>query len=576
MDVMARNVGIEKPPMHRGRGSVGREIHRGPLPDPLYYLNNFQTVLASLDARYAELLSPEERQFIAHFGALPQAPRALLVRMVMRRGVFFRLTRLNYAEIGETSSAMAPLLDEGWVEVDPFLDVKQLQQLLTKAELIQHFSLSRQCRKLQKSELVNDLRAQYPESLPFSAWCPESTDRLYHLTVDPLCEVFRLLFFGNFHQDWTEFVLTDLGVLTYEKIPASLHSLAFRTRAHIDAFCQLHRGRRSLEGGLPLDEIMSGIPPPITDCDWLEEQRQKLLFQVSRAHEKRGDATSALAVLSACTHRGARLRSIRLHERAHEWEMARDLCITAQESPENETERQQLRRLLSRLNRKLGVAVTKPRAQPGIPTFDFIVDTPTSDCAVEYLVRELLSEQACGDSTIHYVENTLINSLFGLLCWRAIFAPVPGAFFHEFQYAPADLLSGQFYQRRQREFAACFSELESDQYKATMRQQFAAKAGIQCPFVAWGALSRQLLDRALRCFPAAHLRLWFEWIGRDVPENRAGFPDLVQFWPREQRYRMIEVKGPGDRLQDNQRRLLEFCTLHRMPVSVCYVRWAGS
>jgi hypothetical protein len=68
------------------------------------------------------------------------------------------------------------------------------------------------------------------------------------------------------------------------------------------------------------------------------------------------------------------------------------------------------------------------------------------------------------------------------------------------------------------------------------------------------------------------LRVWFEWIVRD-PENRAGFPDLVQFWPLERRYRMIEVKGPGDRLQDNQRRLLEYCVSHGMPVSVCHVQW---
>jgi hypothetical protein len=138
--------------------------------DSLYYLDNFQRVLASLDARYAELLSPEERQFIAHFGVLPQAPRALLVRMVMRRGVFFRRSRLHYTEIGETSSAMAPLLDAGWVKVDPALDVKQLERLLTKGELIQHFSLSRQCRKLKKSELVNCLSAQYPDARPFHGW----------------------------------------------------------------------------------------------------------------------------------------------------------------------------------------------------------------------------------------------------------------------------------------------------------------------------------------------------------------------------------------------------------------------
>jgi hypothetical protein len=44
---------------------------------------------------------------------------------------------------------------------------------------------------------------------------------------------------------------------------------------------------------------------------------------------------------------------------------------------------------------------------------------------------------------------------------------------------------------------------------------------------------------------AAHLRLWFEWIVQDIQANRAGLPDLVQFWPLDQRYRMIEVKAPG-------------------------------
>jgi hypothetical protein len=214
------------------------------------------------------------------------------------------------------------------------------------------------------------------------------------------------------------------------------------------------------------------------------------------------------------------------------------------------------------------------RTPPKVPAFDIVVDRPNSDDAVEYCVRDYLAQQAEGNTAIHYVENGLVNSLFGLLCWKAIFAPIPGAFFHDYQYGPADLSSGHFYQRRHREFAECFAELDSDQYRTTIRHCFAAKAGIQSPFVAWRLLSNQLLDWALTCFPAAHLRLWFEWIARDIRENRAGFPDLVQFWPVEQRYRMIEVKGPGDRLQDNQRRLLEFCVSHQMPVSVCHVRWA--
>ena len=51
-------------------------------------------------------------------------------------------------------------------------------------------------------------------------------------------------------------------------------------------------------------------------------------------------------------------------------------------------------------------------------------------------------------------------------------------------------------------------------------------------------------------------------------------PDLIRFWPAERRYELIEVKGPGDRLQDNQIRWLAYCVQHGMPVRVVDVRWA--
>ncbi|PJI51655.1 nuclease, partial [Methylobacterium radiotolerans] len=59
----------------------------------------------------------------------------------------------------------------------------------------------------------------------------------------------------------------------------------------------------------------------------------------------------------------------------------------------------------------------------------------------------------------HYVENALINSLFGLLCWPAVFAPLPGAFFHPFQRGPADLEAPDFHARRQAQFEACLPSL---------------------------------------------------------------------------------------------------------------------
>ncbi len=91
---------------------------------------------------------------------------------------------------------------------------------------------------------------------------------------------------------------------------------------------------------------------------------------------------------------------------------------------------------------------------------------------------------------MHYVENGLINSLFGLLCWEAIFAAIPGAFFHPFHSAPADLHSADFRQRRAALFEACLGRLEDGSYRDAIRCRYRDKFGLQSPFVYWELLWR--------------------------------------------------------------------------------------
>jgi len=555
-------------------GSTGRLEHqRAVLADPFYYLENFQSALSLLERRYGDLLSSEELQFIGQFAELPRPSRALLVRMIMRNGALFRLSRLRYPEIGDTAEAAAPLIGAGWLE-HPRLDVRQLHRLLTKEELVRCLRLPKALCRLDKSTLLQALVEHHLESRPFEEWCKDTRDRVYRPIVKSLAERLRLMFFGNFHQGWSEFVLAELGIYRYETV--RLQSAPFRRRGHIEALQQLHQCHRDLEEGAGPVEVMTAMPPPIADCEWLEDIRQRLLFQIACVCEKRrDDAPAALAMLLTCRHRGARARAIRLMERLGQWQAARDLCCVARESPESESERQRLRRVLPRLNRKLGIVGDGTGEPPAVATFEVSLEPPQSDRRIELTVRDLLARREAASSSVHYVENGLINSLFGLLFWDAIFAPIPGAFFHDFQSGPADLESDRFLERRRNQFAQRFADLESGDYRSTIRRRFVAKAGIQSPFVAWGLLTRRLLELALRCFPASHLRLYFDWIARDVVDNRAGFPDLIQFWPDQARYRMVEVKGPGDRLQDNQRRLFEFCARHDMPVFVCQVRIAS-
>src|SRR5690606_37977061 len=113
--------------------------------------------------------------------------------------------------------------------------------------------------------------------------------------------------------------------------------------------------------------------------------------------------------------------------------------------------------------------------------------------SVEHCVQLHLSEP---HAPVHYVENTLICSLFGLLCWEAIFAPLPGAFFHPFHVGPVDLLRPDFQRRRAERFAACLALLDTDAYQAAIRDTYAAKFGLQSPFVYWNLLTEELLDQA--------------------------------------------------------------------------------
>ncbi|EWH02144.1 VRR-NUC domain-containing protein [Halomonas sp. BC04] len=175
------------------------------------------------------------------------------------------------------------------------------------------------------------------------------------------------------------------------------------------------------------------------------------------------------------------------------------------------------------------------------------------------------------------MENALITGLFGLLCWPAIFAPLPGAFFHPFHSGPADLNRRDFVIRRRPLFEACLAQLEDGRYRESILQTWRRKQGLASPFVHWETLDETLLQQALARIPAAHLRACFARLLLDPRANRAGLPDLIQFLPEAEAaspaYRLIEVKGPGDRLQDNQRRWLAHFQAQGIPAVVCHVTW---
>jgi hypothetical protein len=548
------------------------------LNDPLYYRTNFETVVLWVHRHHSDLLLANERQLVDQLMALSPDARALLARMVMRTGEYFRVEKLHYPELTQpVPDLMADVVATGWAQTDPQIAIADLFRLFTLAEL--RLAMADRISALglkattPKGQLKEAMQGAFPETAPVSDWLPELDTRVVRLRHMTLFDRLRLMFFGNLRQNWSDFVMVELGHQNYEKVSFTPEARAFGAREEVDRYLLLHHCRERLDDGEPPDVIAADIPAA-SDNAWLEARRGRLLFELARQAERAKDAALALHAYDESRHREARLRRLRLLERQKRFGEAWQEAARAADNPRNDSEVQGLKRLMSRLAKKLDQRAPAHRQRPVIPRFTLTLDNPAGH-SVEWRAMAHLHSP---ETPVAYVENTLITGLFGLLCWPAIFAPVTGAFFHPFHTGPVDLYREDFLNRRQALFDDCLSELRSGGYRDRIRKIWQQKRGIASPFVVWPVMTESLLELALACIPAVHLETMFRRLMADLRIHRSGLPDLIRFNPAHpdsgQRYEMIEVKGPGDRLQDHQTRWLEYCVEQGVPVSVCYVRWA--
>jgi len=546
------------------------------LENPLYYLENMETVVAWVANHHSDLLSEPENARLSEFFDLPRPARALLTRMVMRSGDLFRADKLKYPELGSSETeALNDLVESDWLDADPLVTLDDLFRLFTLAELRPAFApvlvQAGFAKNLAKAQMREVLKGIYADARTVMDWLGDPGSPVVRVSPMALFDRVRLMFFGNLRQSWSDFVLVELGHHRYEQVQFTSEARAFSERSQVDTYLAMHHCRECLDAGMPAAEVWAQVPQP-SDNPWLTSRRDRLLLELGRQAERQGEREVALEALAASGHREARLKQLRLLERMKRFDQAWVIAADWQHAELSDAEAQGLARIMKRLAAK--VKQPAPLAPKPPPLHEFTLTLPQTGSSVERVVRDHLSSP---EAPVFYMENTLINSLFGLLCWNTIFKPIPGAFFHPFHSGPADLLRETFVSRRQAAFDQCFAMLNDGDYRQQILDTYAAKQGITNPFVTWPALNDELLTLALDCIPALDLHILFERLLLNIREHRSGFPDLVRFYPKnspsELSYEMIEVKGPGDRLQDHQVRWLHFFASKGIAASVCYLRW---
>lgn len=550
------------------------------LPDlpQTYYLDNVLTLFGHVSRVYADLLEIPQIEFLEDFENLSDDAQKLCIRLLNRNPDCYRVSKLNYPEIDSIEDALAELAATGFVALDARIEYPILLSLFTKAELLAFADDDASLARLRRNELEDALlqrdEAGFFEKLAHS-------DTLVQVLCRAEYQICQMLFFGNLNQSMTEFVLRDLGLYQYESYQIDQAHRPYRSTLEIQQHWLLHQLAQLFELGDVADpawlhEINNLIPADIEARAPAFRKTAQLRYEIARQFERLGNLETALDLYRQCAMPPSRERIARIHDRREDHARAFDDCLLMLEQPLDDDETQFACMFATRLGKRHGFQVPPAverrnhKHQPEIVELELAFHDSVEAAVAEYYNAQDRAENC------HYVENSLFNGVLGLLIWDAIFAPLPGAFFNPFQYRPSDFYAPDFCQRRAGLFARTWDSIRSNaDIWSIVSARWQQKQGLMNPLVNWQGLDLDIIRTALDRIDYRHWLAIFERILRDLRGNRSGFPDLVHFKP-DGGYCLIEVKGPGDSLQKNQQRWLQYFHDHGIPHKVARVAWQKS
>ncbi len=508
-----------------------------------------------VETKYEGLLVDLEADFIKQFKKLNEDCQCLFLRMVMRRGVYFKIDTLQYKEIVDLAKAVSMLKRKKFIrqlntrstddldELLPFFTKKDLFSLATIT------NLDAPPKSIGKPALINHLK-QAKRSRIFKGIANQFTV----FREEKIEEVERLffLFFGSSYRDISEFVMRDLGYRSFEN--HQLHQLTpyFKTRTEIDQKWTVNLWYRymkeSLKKELSLIEIFDVLKTLVetTKIDTLPAQRSlsRLLIRLGRALERAKIYEQALWAFQQTDYPPSNEREIRVLAKLKRNETAIERCMELKETTAHAEEYYFAIDFSNRLINKKSKKSTTEKQNAGRS----VTISSGHKYKVEMGALEHLEQEGWNGM---FSENLLWNSLFGLLFWEEIFDDQQDAFHHPFQYSPSDWRSEDFYLKRKDALEEKLALVEQKEaFTNHLEAVFESKYGTSNPLIYWyDELLEQLLTFS-GFLTSEQLKRILTEMARNPKSNTKGFPDLF-VWKTDD-YRFIEIKSPNDKLSAQQ------------------------
>lgn len=523
-----------------------------------YYLDYFNYVLDFVERQYDHILDQPEHLFYQAFRNLSEPAQCLYLRFSNRKGDYFRINKINYAEIPNVHEAKEELLNQSFIQINESGDISQFK-LFTKQELVDLFDFLHPTQK--KEDILIELSEADIATI-------HENEEIVEVLKNNEVDFIKLLFFGHRGGRMTDFVVRDVGNVKIEKLDETNFKPWFGSREEALAVMHISQLRRMIyeiqEAELPLEDYLEEMPWK----DWLSFPRsaksaEKLLLKIAYYFEQIQIPEQALYYYSFTNKHPARERKVRILEKIDRKDEALSMAKDMLEAASNAAE---LTFATDFLNRK-GVRINRSMTERLKDAPSILIPTPVD--RVEDAVLEYFTEK--GWHGVH-AENYIWRGLFGLTFWEIIFDTSHGSFHHPLQRQPSDLNDASFFEARQH-------LLEDQLRKFRTRNQLIRhinllhdrKIGIANRFVSWHDELLPTLIIMIQKLPLAGLKKVLLEMSKKMKENSAGFPDLF-LW-NDSDYHFYEVKSPNDQLSAQQLFWLDFLSSSKIKTEVLRVQY---
>ncbi|XP_038989792.1 fanconi-associated nuclease 1 homolog isoform X2 [Phoenix dactylifera] len=591
------------------------EYGRANHPSMTKYQRNFCLMIEDVMNHYAYLFTDKEKSFLGVFNSLSDDGQRLFIRLYTRKGPWFRMSNVSYPEISDPLQAAEELQLAGYLFLfnsceDPFTyDMKEVLNLLNVYE-IREILKQKAINCTRRPELINVLYSAYENEI-----CPLLPKVVFErvgtcVRISSAADIFlwrvQRLFFLSGEQDLSSFLLVDLGLVKFPDYACNISHQVFAGRDDLLEY------EEAIEVAQVMDEYLdaNNMDMVIRCIDVSDSHIQASLMEDTRSSILDSPPTFFSCFSASWVYSKVLTLGISVFEHKHRYEDAIRLLkgllnrITCDSRRGYWTLRLSVDlEHIGRLNESLSVAeegildswvragskvalqrrvlrLGKPPRRWKMPSYadyvkqkikevyirgrPLVCETGTKNlfygydgelCGVEQLALQYYAGEG-GWLGVHS-ESGIWMTFFGILMWDVIFSNIPDVFRSRFQTAPLDLDTDDFYVARKSLIESHLQKIHDGMADEILITSWGLHFGTACRGVKWERHSLSDLRAAVSCIGGRRLAALFRHLSLDYRSWSSGMPDLL-LWRfhgdmGRGQAKLVEVKGPRDRLSEQQR-----------------------